>query len=565
MNNELYPNNKSNRLRYVAYVRKSTEDEERQVLSKEAQVDKIRERFPDLNIVEWLDESKSAFEPDKRTVFKLILDMLDTGKVDGIIAWHPDRVSRNEVDASAITWRLRQGIIKDLKFANFTFDNSPEGIMMLQMTMSQSQYFSAKLSKDIRRGNEIKRKKGGLTGRAPEGYLNKRIGDTAYVVKDEDRFPMLRKAFDLFLSGEYSVPNILNYLNEDLGYRTLKRSKSGGLRLSRTGLYNIFRNVRYAGLVPDPYDRDNFTKADFPAMITREEYDKVQLLLGRKGLPRLTSRKQFALRGFIRCADCGCTITAQSKRKQLKSGKINIHTYYHCTGKRAGCSQKAVYVKEDDLFVELLSLLDKYELDIKLHDWAMEAFRDMAENEIEDRNSIQEVQNKEISDIQSQLDKLLDMATRGFIGEEDYKAKNEALKAVLMGLQEQQAATADRVKNWYEFTTDTFEKLTDVTEKFANGDLAYKRDVMLAIGQNPTLLDGKLQITPNEWLLPVANNVKSLRAELEKVRTLPQQIQKASEEAVRSQWCRERDSNPRRHMPADLQSAVFDRFTIPAI
>ena len=29
-------------------------------------------------------------------------------------------------------------------------------------------------------------------------------------------------------------------------------------------------------------------------------------------------------------------------------------------------------------------------------------------------------------------------------------------------------------------------------------------------------------------------------------------------------WCRERDSNPRRHKPADLQSAVFDRFTIPA-
>ena len=31
-----------------------------------------------------------------------------------------------------------------------------------------------------------------------------------------------------------------------------------------------------------------------------------------------------------------------------------------------------------------------------------------------------------------------------------------------------------------------------------------------------------------------------------------------------SYWCRGRDSNPRRRMPTDLQSAVFDRFTTPA-
>src|SRR5665213_3682070 len=159
-----------NQLRYVAYLRKSSEDEERQILSIESQRAKSKERFGDLNIVAWLEESKSAFEPDKRPEFEKLLRLLDSGKIDGIVAWHPDRMSRNEVDASAITYRIRQGIIKDLKFASYSFDNSPEGIMMLQMTMSQSQYFSAKLSKDIRRGNEKKRQLGQLTGRAHEGF-----------------------------------------------------------------------------------------------------------------------------------------------------------------------------------------------------------------------------------------------------------------------------------------------------------------------------------------------------------------------------------------------------------
>ena len=112
-----------NKLRYVAYLRKSTEDEERQVLSKSAQKDNILKCYPDIKIVEWLDESKSAFKPDQRPQFQRILTLLDQGKVDGIVAWHPDRISRNEVDASAITWRIRQGIIKDIKLASFSFDH----------------------------------------------------------------------------------------------------------------------------------------------------------------------------------------------------------------------------------------------------------------------------------------------------------------------------------------------------------------------------------------------------------------------------------------------------------
>ncbi len=72
----------------------------------------------------------------------------------GIIAWHPDRLSRNEIDASTITYLVRTGVIHGLKFGSYNFDNSPEGIMMLQLALSQSQYFSSKLGKDVKRGLE---------------------------------------------------------------------------------------------------------------------------------------------------------------------------------------------------------------------------------------------------------------------------------------------------------------------------------------------------------------------------------------------------------------------------
>src|SRR6266511_2978440 len=76
-----------------------------------------------------------------------------------------DRLSRNEEDAAKLTYRVRKGIIKDLRFCSYHFVNSPEGIMMLQLALSQSQYFSAKLSKDVKRGIEQKLVRGERPGR----------------------------------------------------------------------------------------------------------------------------------------------------------------------------------------------------------------------------------------------------------------------------------------------------------------------------------------------------------------------------------------------------------------
>ncbi len=536
---------------YGKYLRKSTEEAERQVLSLDSQDENIMRLFGQLKISkEKFRESKSAFKPHCRPHFSHLMELIDAGKINGILAWHPDRLARNEVEAAEITWRVRQGLIKDMKFASgFTFENTPEGIMMLQMTMSQSQYYSAKLSKDVKRGNASKRQMGGLTGRAPEGYLNHRTSSVgrgeAIVIKDPERFDLVRKAFDLFLTGEYSVQSVHKIMTDEWGYRTLKRHKTGGAPISKSNLYKMFNNVRYAGLIPDPYDPEHFYKANFPAMITKEEYDKVQVLLGRKGMPRLASRKQFALRGFIRCGSCGGLITAETKTKHIKStGQIKAYTYYHCTGRKVGgCDQRGHNVREDVLYEQLLALLDKYELHPRMLEWTMDALREAAEKEAEQRDVVQASQNSAISDTQNQLDRLLDMATRGLVSDSDFKAKSDQLKVELNKLQEEQAGIAYRVKNWFETATSTFEKLTAAAEKFMNGDLADKKDILLAIGQNPLLTNRELSLASYEWLIPVGESAKTIRTALENVRTEPEQIQKDSEESLRLQWCGCGESN----------------------
>lgn len=140
------------KLLYAAYARKSSEEANRQVLSIIAQVEEIKKQFPNLEI-EFIEESHSAAKGGTRPKFAKMIKDFQNGKYQGLVAWHPDRLARNIQDSATIITLLKQDVIKDLKFCNFTFEDTPEGIMMLQMIMSQAEYFSAKLGKDVKRGN----------------------------------------------------------------------------------------------------------------------------------------------------------------------------------------------------------------------------------------------------------------------------------------------------------------------------------------------------------------------------------------------------------------------------
>lgn len=123
-----------------------------------------------------------------------------------------------------------------------------------------------------------------------------------------------------------------------------------------------------------------------------------------------------------------------------------------------------------------------------------------------------------------------------------YKIKSSTLKTSLKLLQEEQADTAHHVKNLFEIMTDTIDKLTEAKDRFKFGDLTNKKDILLAISENPTLINQTLSITLNECLFSIGKSATGIREQLEVVKIMPQQIQNAYEEALKYKWCRERDS-----------------------
>ena len=551
-NSQITPNiplfNKDDRkLKYVAYVRKSTEEAERQAMSISAQIDAIKQQFPDLDITfvtnpdGTVGESMSAAKPG-RPLFNQMMSDLESGKYQGVIAWHPDRLSRNSPDASLIVWYIQQGIIQDLKFCNFYFEPTPEGIMMLQMIMSQAQYYSAKLSKDVKRGNAKKRKLGGTTGVAPMGYINNTADHT--IEPDPERFDLVRHAFDLMLTGNFSVGEIARIMNEEWGFLLLKRKKSGGKPVSKQGLYNVFRNKLYAGIIIDPYTKEEIPAKHQP-MITLEEYDRIQEILCGKGQPRLPHNKEFPYKGFIKCGECGCSITAEHKTKHHKDGTTKEYILYHCTHKNKHHKCKQGSIQEHILKKQIESLLNSYEISPQLYEWGLKAIQEIADRETNNRNDIQSSQNRAIKETQDQLDNLLNLATKGFISADEYKDKSEPLKDVLVKLQKEQNNTNEQTKTWYEIIGTTLETLSSVTDRFNKGGIADKRRVLSALGSNPTLKDGNLSLEEHFWLKPIKENKTQILDEIEKVRTAPQQMKNASNEAIYQLWLGMRDSNPR--------------------
>ena len=92
-------------MKYFLYCRKSSDSEDRQMLSIEAQLQELRDYAlkNNLEVIKEFTESKTAKKPG-REVFNKMISEIETGKADGIIAWNPDRLARNSVDGGRIIY-----------------------------------------------------------------------------------------------------------------------------------------------------------------------------------------------------------------------------------------------------------------------------------------------------------------------------------------------------------------------------------------------------------------------------------------------------------------------------
>jgi len=230
------------------YARKSSESEDRQILSVEAQIKELNAVALNqgLKIVEVFSEAKSAKAPGRPVFNKMMKSVFENGGVN-ILCWKLDRLARNPVDGGSLIWAVEQKKMRRIITPHREFQNSGDDKFWMQLEFGIAKKYVDDLSDNVKRGIRAKLDKGILPGKSPLGYLNNKENKT--IVKDPNRFYLVRKIWEIVLSGDYNIQELLKTANEDWGLTTPQCKFIGGKPLTRRGLYRLLSNPFYYGAI----------------------------------------------------------------------------------------------------------------------------------------------------------------------------------------------------------------------------------------------------------------------------------------------------------------------------
>lgn len=536
------------KLKLFLYARRSSdESSDKQLQSIDDQINamKLIASNKGYKIVDIFTESKTAKMPFVRPVFDSMVNRIHAGEADGIICWHLNRLFRNPFDQGTIAWMLQSKTIKIIQ----TYDRAylPEdNVLLFNVEGAMANQYVRDLAIVSRRGMQSKAEKGWLPSRAPMGYLNDLITNEIYV--DEERWEMVRKMWNLLLTGNYTVPKIHQIANNEWGFRTPKTKRSGGSPIGLSSLYRIFTNQFYTGV----FEWSGMLyEGNHKPMISVAEYDKAQIILGRKGKPRYQVHDS-AFTGLVTCGQCGSMCTCTVKQKIVKkTGEVKTYTYYNCTKKKKDesgkntCTQRPVRLDEFERQVDIE--LERYTILPKFQEWALEILNRKNDEEIKERTEIYQQQQKTYNETQRQIDLLTQMRCRDLIDDEEFVKERNRLKSVLTKLKLQLESTETRADKWLELTEKTFHFARYARKAFLAGTVQQKREIFSALGQNFVMKDKKVLITANDWFVPIEKAYPELEAKyhrLELDKNLDTAIRNARFAEIILSWGGYRESNP---------------------
>ena len=400
------------KIKFLIYIRKSTDDKKgkRQVLSLDAQLRQLREvvKREQLVIVGKFEESQTAKEPG-RPLFNKMLDTIERGDANGILAWDIDRLYRNPVDEGRTRWMLQRGILASIKTPTRSYFPADAGLL-IAVEGGRATDFIIHHKRDVARGVEEKLLRGEWPGQKPVGFIYDH--SLRNIVPHPKQGKIVGTIFEEASSGTRGLTWISNRLAQ-LGVLT-----KSGKPWSDSQVYNLLTNRLYMGVML--WNGEVF-EGKYKPIVSQELFHKVQRALKIRSKPRRTRvGHNFPFCGLFHCT-CSSMITAQWTK-----GHGGLYRYYRCTRKAGECTEP--YLQEKLLTAQCINILKPLALSTEQANFARALIDAKTEKEGESVEADTEKVINRLATVQEKLNKL----TRGYLNELIDEESYQSAKADLV-------------------------------------------------------------------------------------------------------------------------------------
>ena len=516
--NEIIETNKA-----VAYIRVSSREQEKGY-SLTAQEKLLRKYAKDegFEIVEFFREAMSA-KKSGRKQFNSMLKYLKSHKdVNKLLVEKTDRITRNfkdvvdldEVDGLELHFVKEGSIISE--------KSKSQDKMIYGLRVVLSKQYIDNLKEEAEKGILAKIEDGVYPSIAPVGYYNtmNKLGKHIIAV-DEDKRAVVRKAFELYATGNYSAKTI-----NDMLYPQGLTNRNGN-KLAKSTVERMFKNIFYIG----QFEFKGFicTHAQHEGIVDLNTFNAIHERLG--GVVRTRTHDiQFPYQGLFKCGFCGGLLTPELKKK--KSGKQYI--YYHCNDfYRKGCKKQS-YISQTSIDKVLAEFLKSFHISKEL----IETIKSFIKEIHDDKNDYQGKAEANISRKIEQVNKRIKQAYEdkcdGTIDEDFWREINKSYHAEKTELIEALHRVNEADIRFYETCEKLLKFARNAHQMFLNGSVEDKRFITQTILSNATYYDGNFDVELHpafDTLFRLAKESNHQNSTIEPPETQSENIKKAPEGA----------------------------------
>ena len=317
----------------VIYARYSSDRQTEQSIEGQLRVCNEFAKANDIVIVdEYIDRAMTGTNDNRPAFKKMLADSDRHSPWDIVLVYAIDRFGRNSIEVAVNKQRLQKSgkiLLSATQRTSTNVDGSKnlDGILLENVLIGLSEYYSAELAQKIRRGLKESWSKGQFTGGIlAYGYKleNKKA------VIDNDQANIVLDIFNMYANG-FDATDIIDKLHS-------KGIMHKGKPFLHNAIYGILHNEKYIGKCT--FNNETYTNI-YPAIVPLDLFNQVQIKLEHNKLGQKSREVDFLLKGKLYCGYCGKRMNGESGTSH--TGKVMY--YYKCATRKkktGNCHKKTV-------------------------------------------------------------------------------------------------------------------------------------------------------------------------------------------------------------------------------